>query len=625
MPAPEPVRLGRKRALPVSPNPLFLRWLTELRDSAREKGLKTQHVYNKAIGSLQKYPLPLENAREAKILQNFGDGICKLLDEKLQRYYREHGPDAPIHSLPEGAPPAGGPDNNSLAPNKKSNVPQEGKKESGGGGGGGGRGGGRGKKREYVPQKRSGGYAVLLTLYRHIQIPGDKGYMFKMELQNEAQLLCDKSFSAPDLGTKYTAWSSVSTLIKRDLVVKTHSPARYSLSEEGASLAGRLASEEQGSSGGPEQIDEERDRSEENNVQGLVDLTVSDEEEKSVTPPVPGRPAWESQARGEAAGPSVSGEAQASELSGGRPSGGRLLPGDYDIILCVDFIETTGGSNHCKQDLVKELQRNGVTFDVRKLNVGDFLWVARERVAPIPGQLRAPEAKELVLDYIIERKRMDDLCGSIIDGRFREQKFRLKRCGLSKPIYLVEECGTAASHMSLPEATLQQAIINTQVVDGFFVKRVQDVRESAAYLTVMTRYLTRLYQNCTLVCRSRELEGDGGMKTSLPSSSSSTPSLSLLSFAEFNYGAIKNKSQTVREVFARQLMQISSLSGDKAAAILDRYTTPCSLLSAYESCPSEADREKLLSNIRYGKLNRNIGPALSRTVYQLYCTTGPLS
>ena len=29
---------------------------------------------------------------------------------------------------------------------------------------------------------------------------------------------------------------------------------------------------------------------------------------------------------------------------------------------------------------------------------------------------------ELVLDYIIERKRMDDLAASIIDGRFREQK-----------------------------------------------------------------------------------------------------------------------------------------------------------------------------------------------------------
>ena len=30
--------------------------------------------------------------------------------------------------------------------------------------------------------------------------------------------------------------------------------------------------------------------------------------------------------------------------------------------------------------------------------------------------------KEVVLNYIIERKRMDDLAGSITDGRFKEQK-----------------------------------------------------------------------------------------------------------------------------------------------------------------------------------------------------------
>lgn len=111
-----------------------------------------------------------------------------------------------------------------------------------------------------------------------LQIPGSKGYMFKMELQTEAQHLCDKSFTVvseisfitqptlllllipgidlarrasscavglflkgvfnlpsllhfvcmqPDLGSKYTAWSSVSTLIQKNLVIKTHNPARY--------------------------------------------------------------------------------------------------------------------------------------------------------------------------------------------------------------------------------------------------------------------------------------------------------------------------------------------------------------------------------------------------------------
>ena len=31
-------------------------------------------------------------------------------------------------------------------------------------------------------------------------------------------------------------------------------------------------------------------------------------------------------------------------------------------------------------------------------------------------------AEEIVLDFIVERKRLDDLAGSIKDGRFREQK-----------------------------------------------------------------------------------------------------------------------------------------------------------------------------------------------------------
>lgn len=41
-----------------------------------------------------------------------------------------------------------------------------------------------------------------------------------------------------------------------------------------------------------------------------------------------------------------------------------------------------------------------------------------------------------------------------------------------------------------------------QVVDGFFVKRVQDVKESTAYLTIMTRYLQKLYQVCIITDNS---------------------------------------------------------------------------------------------------------------------------
>uniref|UniRef100_A0A670Z4E9 Crossover junction endonuclease MUS81 n=1 Tax=Pseudonaja textilis TaxID=8673 RepID=A0A670Z4E9_PSETE len=82
----------------------------------------------------------------------------------------------------------------------------------------------------------------------------------------------------------------------------------------------------------------------------------------------------------------------------------------------------------------------------------------------------------------------------------------------------------------------------------------------------------------------------------------------LLTFAEFNEGAVKNKAQTVYEVFARQLMQVSGLSGEKAAAILEKYKTPASLMEAYAACPDGESQEYLLSTIKCGQLQSGFCP-----------------
>ncbi|XP_037760850.1 crossover junction endonuclease MUS81 isoform X3 [Chelonia mydas] len=549
-----PRRLGRKKPVPACPNPLFVQWLTEWRDEAAEKGKKTQFVYQRALGSLRRYPLPLDSGREAAILQHFGDGICRRLDERLERHRAEQGADAPLEAMGRASPSMGGQESDppgtehrSLSnpsasqtllgdleppPTRKARPP-----------------------RQYVPAPHSGAYAVLLALYKDSMSPRSRGFLTKPELQRAAQPLCDKSFTLGDPGNRYTAWASVGTLIRKELVLKTNVPARYSLTPQGLVLAQRLVAVEQA-------------------------LISEGRAPESKTP-------------------------QGTEPTD--PAGQEKLRPEPQL-----------GPAARKQDLMAELRRNAVPFDVRKLHVGDFMWVARERVQPRPGQLHLPPARELALDYVVERKRMADLCGSIIDGRFREQKFRLCRCGLRHPIYLLEESGST-QHLSLPESTLQQAATSTQVVDGFFVKRTRDLRESAAYLTIMTRRLNSLYGNKTLMsCTKEESQGRGPLQ---PNSDSCI----LMTFQEFNEGAVKNKAQTVREVFARQLMQISGVSGEKAAAILERYSTPASLLAAYSTCPDPESRDKLLSTIKCGKLQRNLGPALSRTLSQLYCSPGPLS
>ncbi|CAH1792081.1 unnamed protein product, partial [Owenia fusiformis] len=288
-----------------------------------------------------------------------------------------------------------------------------------------------------------------------------------------------------------------------------------------------------------------------------------------------------------------------------------LQPGTFDIVLCVDNQEVYGaGSN--KQAMVAELIKHGVESDVRKLQVGDFLWIAREKTKPIMGQLQLPQGRELVLDYVVERKRMDDLAGSICDGRFKEQKHRLRHCGLRKPIYLVEEYGSR-QHFSIGEDALNQAITNTQVIDQFFVKQTRDTKESAAYLTVMTRYLQAHYNGKTLhACHRGDLI-DYCEELNINSSKQH-----LMTFTEFNESSIKTKVSSVRQMFGKHLMMIHGLTNEKASAIVEKYPTPSDLFDAFEACSTVKEKETLLAPIKFGNANRCIGVAMSKQVYMLY-------
>ncbi|XP_020823849.1 structure-specific endonuclease subunit MUS81 isoform X2 [Phascolarctos cinereus] len=541
MAAPAP-RLGRKRPLPACANPLFVRWLREWRDEAAGRGQRARFVYQKALRSLLRYPLPLRSGKEAKILQHFGDALCRMLDQRLEQHRASSQGEPPVSELSQGElsrPPEG------AGPSQWG----PGRPKAGG-------------CCSYRPPRHSAAWALLLILYREQLDPKSLGSLTKEELLKR----CEQEAPRVALSNSRRPWPALRALLHRNLVQKTQQPARYSLTPGGLELSQKLA-----------------------------------EAEDSLRPRSTQSPGKEAGAGPREAAVQLDTRTQAPEP----PL--ELGPGDYRILLCVDVSETTGGSH--RPEILRQLQRLGVPHDVRKLHVGDFVWVAQEtrpRVPTRPG--------ELVLDHVVERKRLDDLCSSITDGRFQEQKFRLKRCGLSHRVYLVEDHGSAHS-LSLPESTLLQAVTNTQVIDGFFVKRTADLRESAAYLALLTRALQKLYKGQTLQCRPWGDEGDPRPRT---------PRCSLFTFNDFNEGAMKNKAQSVREVFARQLMQVRGVSGEKAAAMLEKYNTPASLVAAYDACTSPQEQEKLLSFIKCGRLQRNLGPALSRTLCQLYCTPGPL-
>ena len=114
-----------------------------------------------------------------------------------------------------------------------------------------------------------------------------------------------------------------------------------------------------------------------------------------------------------------------------------LQPGSFHIVLCIDNAEA---SRPTQKTILEHLTKSSIDFDVRKLNIGDFLWIVRRKllIKYVICLLRcfvvfsfiANDRSlkfEAILDYIVERKRLDDLSKSIIDGRYNEQKVNLNQ------------------------------------------------------------------------------------------------------------------------------------------------------------------------------------------------------
>nr|SVE75760.1 EOG090X06E6 [Daphnia hispanica] len=600
------VRVTRK---PKScPNPLFEKWLIELKEDAVRKDSRLQYVYGKALKSLQKYPLVLESAKECKVLQHFGDGLCKIIEKKLTEHISRGG------SLKNNSESGSSEDEN--PPNKQSRNSTSQRNPTS-------------RSKEYIPTRRSGAYALLMALHKHATVDG---YLKKKDLQEFAQPYADVSFCQTDVvnAQYYSAWSSMTSLVNKELVDKKGNPAKYQLTESGKSLACRLdqAEAELHSSSASTAFNHNHGAKSPEKPVPPVKATS-----KGVT-----RAPRVKKAIKQIAGPTTlrgidipttsAGILQPHDLilidddefdryaqqSVNLNSNGRSLAvkpvepaipeeeivveeqpepythirdrvtlkaGAYDIVLCVDIAEvsgyglTSGSGKNQKETAAKSFQNCGVPYDVRKLSIGDYLWICKPK-----ANSGVSNDKELALPYVVERKRMDDVVSSIKDGRFKEQKFRLKHSGLVRPIYLIEEFGNR-QNLGLPEASVLQAIANTLIVEKFQVQWTQKSEESVAFLVQMTKQLTELYREKTVTSRG-----------------------------------CQEKPLSVTQMFAKQLMQLNGLSGEKAEAIVKMYPTPSILIDALKCAGASAST--LLACLEYGKAKRKIGLSISEQLARLY-------
>lgn len=565
-------------------NPLLLEWVGEWLETARARNTKGVTVYRKAYDSLKACPLPFNHPSEAKQLHGFGDKLCERLTEKMRAYCKDNG-----LPMPE------------MAPKTKKTKADDGE--------------GPAKKprkaKPYVPTIRSGPYALIRALST-LSENSPMG-ITKQELIELAQPHCDASFTAPPDPTKfYTAWNSMKTLVGKDLVEEKGRPLRkYCLTEEGWEVAKRIN----------KTLDPKQTTLDLSKNKGGADAEVLSDvpsSQESVTPqrfdtPEPARP--------EVAdlvpqGNPVSDE---SGLPSFRPI--ILQPLDFEIRLVLDIREIRAKKD--RDYMADELAKKGVVPIVRSLEVGDAMWVAKCRSPLFLGRNGA-EGDEVVLDWIVERKRLDDLVHSIKDGRFHEQKFRLRKSGAKNVIYIIEEISMSTEHFQKYEESVESAITSTQVVNNYFVKKTLKMDDTITYLAKMTEMLKERYEpNPLRVIPTKVLTAQNYLPLLKHLREREPHTGHYITYPAFASLASKSDNLTIRDMFLKMLMVARGVTGEKAMEIQKRWKTPQAFIKAYEACgdgPQGLKRKRELVSDQMGNLvgRKKIAKGMSAKIAEIW-------
>jgi len=187
---------------------------------------------------------------------------------------------------------------------------------------------------------------------------------------------------------------------------------------------------------------------------------------------------------------------------------------------------------------------------------------------------------------IIERKDVDDLAASLVDGRFDQQKAKLSAAcsGLFPIAYLIE--GEYQGHEK--QSAIETVMLTTPFRDGFFILQTANIQQTYEMMIRIADLYTR-------------------------------EKMTQLSDAELHRRFISSRSaHRGGGMFSKQdnwwvvsLGQIPGIGPQAATAIASVYPTVDSLVTAYKSSAAPSE---LLKEIKGG--SRKIGPKASETVWK---------
>jgi len=251
----------------------------------------------------------------------------------------------------------------------------------------------------------------------------------------------------------------------------------------------------------------------------------------------------------------------------------------YETVFVLDSCE------QATKNGVRKLEQMGLPCLIHKLPYGDAAWMARRRGASL--------AECYMLDFIIERKRLDDLLASIIGNRYDAQKFHLHRCGIKNLMYLLEG-NVEAIPDDVSRRRVRTARVQTEIFDEFRVVNTEGTNDTIDFFGNFTRALDATYA---------PLKRNEKTQT-------------LPSYPEFikTCSELADSEKTLRTIWASMIAQVPGIGPGGAEAIAARYPTPSHLKRAID-----ADRASAQFDLAEAVVNaRKLGPAAAKRVFDAF-------
>lgn len=566
----------------------FLKWLEIERQVKIDAGSKQSFVLHNAIKSLKSSPAEFQHPKELEPLKYFGKSIIGMLTVKMKKWCEENNREYIEPQLEVPVTLETPAEESDQLSNK--NPPVK-----------------RATKREYRPTFKSGGFAILLALYLN---DTTRYGLHKSEITLHASKYTDSSFVAVNSANKsYTAWSSIKTLIAKELVEKIGNPPKYALTDKGEDIASAMKltwdahAQTEGLSA-PQTASNNDSPIKDRQPRPIFDNTNN---------PIASSSNPNTANNSMLAPPLMTANLDSSPLrlpvaiSGIRSFMGIdydiWKAGTYDVVFILDKREVAIKSD--REMFYNDLNRRGVDIENRNLPVGDGAWIAINKLTK----------QEAILDHLFERKRLDDLISSIKDNRFREQESRLKKCGLKRIMYLVEDEITGTLEGETEKVKTAMTMMNTHLKATLV--RSKDYESTIKYITDFDKIVGHKYRKRDLlVVQPREVESQDGYLSILRQMREKFGSMYEVVFKYDIFDSIMQKrgALRVKDVFIQCLKRVKGMSLDKAVMIQRRYKTPKGLIEAYKSY--DGDRANMLYEEFSGEIGtRKVNRVVSQRVF----------